>query len=272
MADGPRGVAPRDDGQVAGLLHHLILAGSTVLDAAAGSISLVDASRDRYAKMAERGTSCQLGSSFPLDEGITGRVVARRRPVVLATYGEIRAGHLAAEEAANSGAVVAVPIWWRGDVVGVNVVFACRSRRFTVAEIDELELLTQAAVPGIVRAGADEPSLAHLIRRRTGDDPLPAGTAPPAGRQEDGANGSPLTRRERETVALLARGLSNRQMATALVLSPKTVEKHVAAVLHRTGTSSRTAAVMTALNRGWLPRSSDRPPPADNWGNHPIQP
>ncbi|SDX76555.1 GAF domain-containing protein [Modestobacter sp. DSM 44400] len=263
MAQGTREAASPHDSQVACLLHHLIATSSSVLKAAAGSISLIDASRDRYAKVAERGTSCRLGSSFPLDEGITGRVVAQRRPVVLKTYGEIRAGHLAAEEAAHSGAVVAVPIWWRGDVVGANVVFACRSRRFTVAEIDELELLTQTAVPGLVRAGVDEASLAHLIRRRRGDDRLLAetpgprvGAAPNAG---SSADRSPLTRRERETVVLLARGLSNRQLASALVLSPKTVEKHVAAVLHKTGTGSRTAAVMSALERGWLPRPSDRP-------------
>jgi DNA-binding NarL/FixJ family response regulator len=30
------------------------------------------------------------------------------------------------------------------------------------------------------------------------------------------------------------------------------VEKHVGAVLRKTGTSSRTAAVMNALERGWL--------------------
>ncbi|WP_216870519.1 helix-turn-helix transcriptional regulator [Modestobacter excelsi] len=261
MAEGAWAVAPPAEDPVADLLHRLIATSGSLVEAAAGSISLVDGSGDRYAKLAERGTSCQLGGSFPLDEGVTGQVVARRRPVVLATYGEIRAGHLAAGEAAHSGAVAAVPIWWRGDVVGANVVFACRPRRFTVAEVDELELLTQTAVPDIVRAGVDDPSLSHLLRRRGEDGgvlgPRP-GTAAPAGSCTPGRR-SPLTRREHETVALLARGMSNRQMSAALVLSPKTVEKHVAAVLHKTGTSSRTAAVMTALDRGWLPRPGGRP-------------
>lgn len=256
MAQRPQGVGRPDDGAVAGLLHRLIAASGSALDAAAGSVSIVDRSRDRYAKLAESGTACQLGRSFPLDEGVTGRAVARRRPVVLSSYGEIGVGHLPVGEAAHAGAVVAVPIWWRGDVVGVNVVFACRPRRFTVAEIDELELLTQAAVPGLVRAGVDEPSLVHLIRRDADGDPSPD---PSVGRGAADAAGSPLTRREQETVALLARGLSNQQVASALVLSPKTVEKHVAGVLRKTGTSSRTAAVMAALARGWLPRPGDRP-------------
>ena len=273
MAERPRRSGVPVHSHVAGRLHHLIVTSNRLLGAAAGSISLVDASRDRYAKVAECGTSCRLGSSFPLDEGVTGQVLARRRPVLLEQYGEVRWGHLAAAEAARAGAVVAVPIWWRGDVVGANVVFACRARRFSVAEVDELELLTQTAVPGLVRAGVADPSLAHLLHQRGGDRP-PVATAPepaPLPPVHGPADRSPLTRREQETIALLAGGLSNRQMATALVLSPKTVDKHVAAVLRKTGTSSRTAAVMTALERGWLPRAGDRPA-AENWGKHPIQP
>jgi len=251
MAERAEAAAPPGNGPVGDLLQHVVLVSRRRLHATAGSISLVDASGDRYAKMAERGTSCQLGSRFPLDEGITGQVVARRRPVALASYAAVRAGHLSADEPTRSGAVVAVPLWWRGDVVGANVVFAGCARRFTVAEVDDLELLTQAAVPRLVRIAADEPAWAHLIRRPAGADPVQAG---PAAR-------SPLTRRERETIALLARGLSNRQMATALVLSPKTVEKHVAAVLHKTGAASRVAAVMTALDRGWLTRPDGRAAP-----------
>ena len=238
MAGGSRATSP-DGAPVTALLHRLIDTSGSLVQAAAGSVSLLDRSRDRYAKRAERGTSCRLGSSFSLDEGVTGQVVARRRPVVLATYGQVRAGHLAAGGAAHAGAVLAVPLWWRGDVVGANVVFACRPRRFTAAEVDELELLTQAAVPALVRAGVDDPSLTHLLSRPGGGGPEP----PPG----------PLTRREQETLALLAGGLTNRDIAAALVLSPKTVEKHVAALLHKTGAHSRTAAVMTALERGWLP-------------------
>ena len=41
-------------------------------------------------------------------------------------------------------------------------------------------------------------------------------------------------------------------MATRLGISPKTVEKHVGAVLRKTGTPGRTAAVVHALDQGWL--------------------
>ena len=63
---------------------------------------------------------------------------------------------------------------------------------------------------------------------------------------------SPLTRRERQVLGLLADGLTDREVAARLVISPKTVEKHVGAVLRKTDTPSRTAAVAQALERGWL--------------------
>jgi DNA-binding CsgD family transcriptional regulator len=69
----------------------------------------------------------------------------------------------------------------------------------------------------------------------------------------DASSVSPLSVRERQVLGLLARGLTDRQVAEELVISPKTVEKHVGAVLRKTGTTSRTAAVVRALEDGWLP-------------------
>lgn len=51
-----------------------------------------------------------------------------------------------------------------------------------------------------------------------------------------------LTRREREVASLLADGLSNRAIATKLVLSPRTVEVHVEHILRKLGFRSRTEA------------------------------
>ena len=155
------------------LLRQLLEHSNRLLDATASSISLVEPDGERYGKIAETGVSCQLGHSFSLDEGATGQVVRLRRPVVLASYRDVRAGHLPPGHPASTGAVVAVPIWWRGDVIGANVVFAGRNRRFTVDEVDELEVLTQIAAAGIVKAGASDPSLLHLIR----DHPRPVPTA-----------------------------------------------------------------------------------------------
>src|SRR3712207_8862090 len=49
-------------------------------------------------------------------------------------YSALSAGHLPTDHAAHRGSVMAVPIWWRGDLIGVNVAFAGRRRRFTTAD------------------------------------------------------------------------------------------------------------------------------------------
>ena len=48
-----------------------------------------------------------------------------------------------------------------------------------------------------------------------------------------------LTRREREVLPLVARGLSNRQIADALSIGERTAESHVASILAKSGLSSR---------------------------------
>lgn len=334
------------------LLRRLMNISCRITEAAGGSISIVDCPGQRYTKIAERGTACRLGQSFPLDEGVTGQVMASRRPVVLDAYRDVTTGHLPPGHPARDGAVAAIPIWWRGEVVGVNVVFAGCARPFTTAEIDQLEVITQLAAPGITTAAGRELSLTYLGQREprpAGGGPAPAAgsgdrhrgdtvvpsvtevaleltalgeragiyqeglSAPlnvavvreggglhlltpgrasdlreagghqagPAGWNElvdtaggtdvrpycaavdaaaqepgpqvaDGPARSPFSPRERQVASLLARGLSDRSIAHELLISPKTVGKHVGAVLRKTGTASRTAAVMRALERGWL--------------------
>jgi len=61
-----------------------------------------------------------------------------------------------------------------------------------------------------------------------------------------------LTPREAEVLALIAEGLSNRQIAERLVVSDHTVHRHVANILARLGVSSRAAAVAAASGSGHL--------------------
>ena len=63
----------------------------------------------------------------------------------------------------------------------------------------------------------------------------------------------PLTARERDVLALLAAGRSNRQMAEQLVLSERTVETHVANVLGKLGASNRAQAATWAVTNGFAP-------------------
>ena len=63
---------------------------------------------------------------------------------------------------------------------------------------------------------------------------------------------SPLSRRETEVLRLVAAGLSNREIATSLVLSEHTVHRHVANVLRKLTQSSRAAAAATATRAGYI--------------------
>jgi len=62
-----------------------------------------------------------------------------------------------------------------------------------------------------------------------------------------------LTAREVEVLILLARGLSNKQIAARLVITPKTAGNHVEHIYAKTGSSSRAAAAMFAVRHGLLP-------------------
>lgn len=62
-----------------------------------------------------------------------------------------------------------------------------------------------------------------------------------------------LTAREVEVLILLARGLSNKQIAARLVITPKTAGNHVEHIYAKIGASSRAAAAMFAVHHGLLP-------------------
>ncbi|HEX2063891.1 MAG TPA: response regulator transcription factor [Acidimicrobiales bacterium] len=65
-----------------------------------------------------------------------------------------------------------------------------------------------------------------------------------------------LTSREREVLALLARGLTNRQLADALFVSEKTVKTHVSSILSKLHLADRTQAALFAVRHGMAAEGS----------------
>jgi DNA-binding NarL/FixJ family response regulator len=61
-----------------------------------------------------------------------------------------------------------------------------------------------------------------------------------------------LTSRETEVLALIAAGRSNRQIASSLVISERTVARHVSNIFTKLDVSSRAAATASALRRGLI--------------------
>jgi HD-GYP domain-containing protein (c-di-GMP phosphodiesterase class II) len=70
-------------------------------------------------------------------------------------------------------------------------------------------------------------------------------------RRREGPGG--LTAREVEVLRLVARGLSNKQIAKQLTISPKTVSNHVEHIYAKAGCSNRAAAGLFAMRHGLLP-------------------
>jgi HD-GYP domain-containing protein (c-di-GMP phosphodiesterase class II) len=90
--------------------------------------------------------------------------------------------------------------------------------------------LDSAVVDSVLRAGGER------VHRRQGG---------PAG----------LTAREIEVLRCLVRGQSNREIATSLVISPKTVGNHVEHVYTKIGVSNRAAASLFAMRHGLVPET-----------------
>jgi DNA-binding NarL/FixJ family response regulator len=101
-------------------------------------------------------------------------------------------------------------------------------------------------------AGAGESPLAPAVTRRLItrflDEPVPG--TPPA---QDPRLGS-LSEREKEILCLVARGLSNAEIAEELVVSPATVKTHVASLLRKLGVHARLQATVIAYESGLVGR------------------
>ncbi len=113
-----------------------------------------------------------------------------------------------------------------------------------------LRRATAAGASGFVLKTSQADDLVNAIRRVYRGETLPT---PPL---DDGVDDAPsvgntvgadLTQRERELLALMARGLSNQDIAKALGIAMPTVKFHVTNILAKLHADNRTEAVLTAL-------------------------
>jgi DNA-binding CsgD family transcriptional regulator len=97
-------------------------------------------------------------------------------------------------------------------------------------------------------------------RRRPPPTPLPPAAAePPFPAPESAPALASLSPREREILGLLARGLSNKELARELSVSGNTVKTHLANLYAKLGVSRRTQALAVARTLGERPATGDHP-------------
>lgn len=143
----------------------------------------------------------------------------------------------------------------------------CRVLVLTAREEEQyiIELL-QAGATGYLPKTVDLGELLEAIRAvARGESVLPPAVASVVVRYLAGEKGldevlPPLTDRELQVLALVAGGLTNRQVAQRLRISVRTVEAHLTHIYDKLGVCSRTEAVVRAMQQGWIePEARDTP-------------
>ncbi|MDG4825264.1 GAF domain-containing protein [Asanoa sp. WMMD1127] len=107
-----------------------------------------------------------------------------------------------------------------------------------------------AGAHGCVETTADGPTLARAVVAASRGESLVPDHGIWAGRLTSNANPSGLTARELEVYALLGQGLSDKMIAARLTIAVKTVEKHVGAVLRKTGCRGRAELIARGRRAG----------------------
>jgi two-component system, NarL family, response regulator LiaR len=143
---------------------------------------------------------------------------------------------------------------------GISATEKIRAELPDVEVIALTSVLEDASVTGAVRAGA----IGYLLKDTDSEELSRAIKAAAAGRvhlaPEAAArlmrevrapeSSEALTDREAEVLRLLARGKANKQIASSLYVSEKTVKAHVSSILMKLGVQSRTQAALYAVRTG----------------------
>ena len=143
---------------------------------------------------------------------------------------------------------------------GISATQAIRTELPEVEIIALTSVLEDASVTGAVRAGA----IGYLLKDTDAEELSQAIKAASEGRvhlapeaaarlmREVRAPENPeaLTDREAEVLKLLARGKANKQIASTLYVSEKTIKAHVSRILMKLGVQSRTQAALYAVRSG----------------------
>ncbi|WP_326632271.1 response regulator transcription factor [Nonomuraea fuscirosea] len=124
----------------------------------------------------------------------------------------------------------------------------------SVSDPSDVGPAMRAGAAGFLYKDVDPPALVQAVRAVHGGQVLLAPEAAEAMLSSRGGGVAPapvpLTEREREVLALIAAGRSNREIARSLAVAEKTVKTHVSNVLMKLGVQDRTQAALYAVRHG----------------------
>jgi DNA-binding NarL/FixJ family response regulator len=115
---------------------------------------------------------------------------------------------------------------------------------------EDIHQAMEAGASGYLLKGLPQEMLVNAVRRvHAGGRYLPPPMSQALASRTPDSN---LSARERQVLALVAKGNSNKEIATALGITEATVKCHVSVILMRLNATDRTQAVVTALQRGLI--------------------
>ena len=185
-------------------------------------------------------------------------------------------------EAENGAEAIRLVEETRPDVILMDLVMPCCDGIEATAEIKrqhpevEIVALTSFIEEGTVIAALEAGATGYLLKDSSADEVADAVRAAHAGdmrldpavsrlladrlrrARPDFAPVEPLTARELDVLALLGRGMSNKEIATELVITERTARSHVSNILGKLELASRTQAALYAVEHDLVPKSAGR--------------
>jgi DNA-binding NarL/FixJ family response regulator len=171
-------------------------------------------------------------------------------------------------EAENGREAVALAERLKPDVVLLDVEMPVMGARQAMERIlgnsltPRVIIVTMHDDPRLVRELIGLGASAYLVKSATMEElhtAVHTAASSPAGNViipprtfRDPAETDVLSRRELEVLLMVARGMSNQQIAISLHLSEATVKRHLANLYPKIGVSSRGEAVRMALSKEWI--------------------
>lgn len=142
-----------------------------------------------------------------------------------------------------------------GDVAGATEALRSACRRWQDLMAPYRVARTRLALAEALQRNGDERG-ASLEREAAAGALAKLGVTAPAPPGRPAALPDGITRREVEVLALVAQGLTNREVAGALVVSERTVARHLANLYTKIGVTTRTAAATYAHRHGLVGQPS----------------